>query len=123
VWRDVLSRQSQQRSACNGHGAFINSVLSVLMLSNSLVVTHNCFLIRSEWRPNGYIDSNSYIASSWKSTLCRCSDISSKLQVYNSSCCEVSSRTSCNLTVLALFFLNFLVFFPVSFVSVMLLPF
>jgi hypothetical protein len=119
----VLSRQYQQRSACNGHAAFINSVLSVLVLSNGLVVTHNCFSICSEQRSNGYIGSNGYIASSWRSTLCHCSDISMKLQFYNSSYCEVSTRTSGNLTVLTLFFLNFLAFFPVSFISVMILPF
>jgi hypothetical protein len=124
AWRDGLSRQSfGQQSTCNKHGAFINSVLSILVLSNGLVVTHNCFSIHSEWRSNRYISSNGYIASSWRSTLCHCSDISTKLQFCNSSCCEVSSRTSCNLTVLALFFLNFLAFFPVSFVSVILLPF
>jgi hypothetical protein len=110
-------------TACNTYEASMTIDLSVKVKSNGLAITHNLFSICSERQSNGYIGSNDYISSSWKSTLCRCSDTSAKLQFCNSSCCKVSSRTSCKLTILTLFFLNFLAFFPVSFVSVILLPF
>jgi hypothetical protein len=66
---------------------------------------------------------NDYIASPWQSAMCRCSDISTKLQFFKFFFCEVPYRTFCNLSILSLFLLIFLAFFPVSFVSVCLFPF
>jgi hypothetical protein len=56
--------------------------------------------------------SNGYIASPWRSALCRCSDIPTKLQFCKVSFCEVPSGTYCNFSILAFFLLSFLAFFP-----------
>ena len=91
--------------------------------SNGMIMNHNCFSTRSECRSNGYNVPNGYIASPWRSAMWCCFDIRTKLQFCKFSLCKVPSGTFCNLLILSLFLLNFLAFFPVSFISVGIFPF
>ena len=67
--------------------------------------------------------SNGYISSPWRSAICRCSGIPAKLNSCDFSFYEVSYGIFCNFSILDIFVLSFLAFFPVSFISVLLFPF
>jgi hypothetical protein len=91
--------------------------------SDGELSVHKSLSTYSECWSNGYNVPNDYIAFPWRSSMCCCSDIPTKLQFCKFSFCEVPSGTFCNFSVLALFLLSFLAFFPVRFLSVGLFPF